>query len=283
LPDRPPRSSWLPLVDLALAEDLGPGDATTLALIEPDARGSARLEARQELVVCGLEIAAEVFARLGVAFEPELDDGERAAPLAVLGQARGPAAGILAAERTALNFVQRLCGVATLAARYVEAVRGTRCEIVDTRKTTPGWRALEKYAVRCGGARNHRMGLFDGVLIKDNHLRAVGSVALAVKRARERASRHLRVRVEVESLDQAREALEAGADSILIDNQPPAAIRAIATWVAGRMRTEASGGIRLETVAEVARSGVDEISVGALTHSAPAADVALEWNATSPR
>jgi nicotinate-nucleotide pyrophosphorylase (carboxylating) len=281
--DRPPRSAWLPLLDLALAEDIGPGDATTQALIDPDARGGARLEARQDLVVCGLELAAEVFARLGVEFTPELADGDSAAPLAVLGQARGPAAGILAAERTALNFVQRLCGVATLARRYAEAVRGTRAEIVDTRKTTPGWRALEKYAVRCGGARNHRLGLFDGVLIKDNHLRAVGSVKRAVALARERASRHLRIRVEVESLEQAREALEAGADSILIDNQTPETTRAIVDWVAGRMRTEASGGITLAGIAAVARTGVDEISVGALTHSAPAADVALEWNTTSTR
>jgi nicotinate-nucleotide pyrophosphorylase (carboxylating) len=281
--DRPPRSSWLPLVEAALAEDLGPGDATSAALLSAEVRGSARLEARQDLVVCGLELAAEVFARLGAEFAVEVGDGENVAPGAVLGQARGPAAAILSAERTALNFVQRMTGVATLARRYVEAVRGTRCEIVDTRKTTPGWRALEKYAVRCGGARNHRMGLFDGILIKDNHLAAVGSVGLAVKRARERASRHLRVRVEVESLDQAREALEAGADSILIDNQPPAVVRSIVEWAAGRLRTEASGGITLANVAEMARTGVDEISVGALTHSAPAADVALEWNPVSRR
>jgi nicotinate-nucleotide pyrophosphorylase (carboxylating) len=279
--DRPPRTSWLALVDAALAEDVGPGDATTQALIPATSRGSARLEARQDLVVCGLELAVEVFARFGVEFTPELSDGDAAAPKAVLGQARGPARGILAGERTALNFVQRLTGVATLTRRYVDAVRGTRCEIVDTRKTTPGWRALEKYAVRCGGGRNHRMGLFDGVLIKDNHIAAVGSIELAVQRARERASRHLRVRVEVESLDQARAALEAGADSILIDNQPPAAVRAIVAWVAGRLRTEASGGVTLATVAELASTGVDEISVGALTHSAAAADVALEWNADS--
>jgi nicotinate-nucleotide pyrophosphorylase (carboxylating) len=281
--DRPPRASWLPLVEAALAEDLGPGDATSAALISADVPGSARLEARQDLVVCGLELAAEVFARLGAGFAAEVADGEAVGRGMVLGQARGPAAAILSAERTALNFVQRLTGVATLTRRYVDAVRGTRCEIVDTRKTTPGWRVLEKYAVRCGGARNHRMGLFDGILIKDNHLAAIGSVGLAVKRARERASRHLRVRVEVESLDQAREALEAGADSILIDNQAPAVVRSIVEWAAGRLRTEASGGITLANVAEMARTGVDEISVGALTHSAPAADVALEWNAASRR
>jgi nicotinate-nucleotide pyrophosphorylase (carboxylating) len=280
--DPPPRASWLPLVDAALAEDVGPGDATTLALIEPRSQGSARLEARQPLVVCGTEIAREVFARFGVEFAIELADGAAAEPGGIVGQARGPARGILTAERTALNFVQRLSGVATLVRRYVDAVRGTDCEVVDTRKTTPGWRALEKYAVRCGGGRNHRMGLFDGILIKDNHLAAVGSVARAVRQARER-SRHLRIRVEIESLEQAREALEAGADSILIDNQKPEAVRAIVTWAAGRLRTEASGGISLATIAEMARTGVDEISVGALTHSPPAADLALEWNAASTR
>jgi nicotinate-nucleotide pyrophosphorylase (carboxylating) len=281
--DPPPRAGWLPLVEAALAEDVGPGDATTLALIPPQSRGSARLEARQPVVVCGMEIAREVFARCGVDFSSEIADGASAERGAILGQARGPSGGILTGERTALNFVQRLTGVATLTRRYVEAVRGTACEVVDTRKTTPGWRVLEKYAVRCGGGRNHRMGLFDGILIKDNHIAALGSVREAVRQARERGSRHLRIRVEIESLDQAREALEAGADSILIDNQKPDDIRAIVRWAAGRLRTEASGGITLASIAEVARTGVDEISVGALTHSAPAADVALEWNAASTR
>jgi len=282
-PFHPPRASWLPLVEAALAEDVGPGDATTLALIPRQARGSARLEARQSLIACGMQIAREVFGRCGVELAIEIADGGAAEAGAILAQASGPSAGILVAERTALNFVQRLTGIATLTRNYVEAVRGTACDVVDTRKTTPGWRALEKYAVRCGGGRNHRMGLYDGILIKDNHIAAVGSIARAVRQAREHGSRHLRIRVEIESLDQAREALEAGADSILIDNQKPEVVRAIVAWSAGRLRTEASGGITLATIAEMARTGVDEISVGALTHSAPAADVALEWNAASTR
>jgi nicotinate-nucleotide pyrophosphorylase (carboxylating) len=281
MPNPPPRASWLPLVEAALAEDLGPGDATSLALIEPDQKGEARLEARQELVVCGLEVAREVFAQRGVDFEARAQDGDEVAPYAELARVRGGALGILEAERTALNFVQRLSGIATLTRRYVQAVRGTRADIVDTRKTTPAWRALEKYAVRCGGGRNHRMALYDGILIKDNHIAAVGSVGRAVELARERGSRHLRIRAEVESLAQAREALDAGADSLLVDNQPPQVICAIVVAAKGRARIEASGGVTLETVAAIARTGVDEISVGALTHSAPAADVALEWTARS--
>jgi nicotinate-nucleotide pyrophosphorylase (carboxylating) len=273
----PPRSTWIDLLELGLAEDLGPGDATSQALIPPTAQGSARLEARHALCAAGLPVAAEVFARLGARLEAQVDDGAQLDAGAIAARVTGPARAILAGERTALNFLQRLCGIATLTRRYCEAVRGTRAQIVDTRKTTPGWRTLEKYAVRCGGGANHRIGLYDGILIKDNHIAAVGGVADAVKRAREHGSRHLRIRVEVESLDQARAALEAGADGLLIDNQPAEAIRAIVELVAGRARTEASGGINLQTVAGVARTGVDEISVGALTHSAPAADLALEW------
>lgn len=277
----PPRATWLWLVEAALAEDIGPGDATSNAVLTRDARGEARLEARDAIVVAGLEIAAEVFAQCGVAFEARVADGAAATDGAELARVRGPAIGILEAERTALNFVQRLSGIATLTRRYCEAVRGTRAEIVDTRKTTPGYRTLEKWAVRCGGGRNHRLALFDGILIKDNHIAAVGCAGAAVARARERGSRHLRIRCEVESFEQAREALEAGADSLLVDNQPPDVIAKIVALCAGRARVEASGGVNLDTVAAIARTGVDEISVGALTHSAPAADVALEWTAPS--
>ncbi|MFI5315651.1 MAG: carboxylating nicotinate-nucleotide diphosphorylase [Myxococcota bacterium] len=277
----PPRATWLPLVEAALAEDLGPGDATSLALLSPDDRGEAVLEARGEIVVCGLELAREVFAQRGVHCESLARDGDAAEANTPLARVRGPAIGILEAERTALNFVQRLSGIATHTRRFCLAVRGTQAEIVDTRKTTPGWRTLEKYAVRCGGGRNHRIALYDGILIKDNHIAAVGSVGKAVRRARERGSRHLRVRAEVESLAQAREALDAGADALLVDNQPPAVIAEIVAVAKGRALVEASGGVSLETVAAIARTGVDEISVGALTHSAPAADVALEWTARS--
>jgi nicotinate-nucleotide pyrophosphorylase (carboxylating) len=277
----PPRATWLWLVEAALAEDLGPGDATSLALLSPGDRGVAVLEARAEIVVAGLEVAREVFAQRGVACELAVRDGELVQSKTPLAHVRGGSLGILEAERTALNFVQRLSGIATLTRRFCQEVRGTRAEIVDTRKTTPGFRTLEKYAVRCGGGRNHRIALYDGILIKDNHIAAVGSVAAAVARARERGSRHLRVRVEVESLAQAREALDAGADALLVDNQPPAVIAAIVAEARGRARVEASGGVTLESVGAIARTGVDEISVGALTHSAPAADVALEWTARS--
>ncbi len=277
----PSRATWIWLVEAALAEDIGPGDATSQALLAPDALGEAQLEARAAIVVSGLEIAREVFALRGVSCDLLVADGASASSGDVLARVRGPAIGILEAERTALNFVQRLSGVATLTRRYCEAVRGTKAEIVDTRKTTPGWRTLEKWAVRCGGGRNHRLALYDGILIKDNHIAAVGGAGAAVTRARERGSRHLRIRCEVESVAQAREALDAGADSLLVDNQLPAVIAKIVELCAGRARVEASGGVNLDTVGAIARTGVDEISVGALTHSAPAADVALEWNAPS--
>jgi len=277
----PARSTWLWLVEAALAEDIGPGDATSLALLEPDVRGEARLEARGAIAVAGLEVAGAVFAQRGVDFEPLCDDGAQVSAGDVLARVRGPALGILEAERTALNFVQRLSGVATLTRAFCQAVAGTSAQIVDTRKTTPGWRTLEKWAVRCGGGHNHRMALYDGILIKDNHIAAVGSAGEAVARARARGSRHLRIRCEVESVEQACEALAAGADSLLVDNQPPAVIEKIVGLSRGRARVEASGGVNLQTVAAIARTGVDEISVGALTHSAPAADVALEWTARS--
>ena len=277
----PPRATWLWLVEAALAEDIGPGDATSLALLDGEATGEARLEARQALVVAGLEVAREVFAQRGVACEIRIGDGAAAAEGDVIARVRGPARGILEAERTALNFLQRLSGIATHTRRFCDAVRGTRAEIVDTRKTTPGWRSLEKWAVRCGGGRNHRMALYDGILIKDNHIAAVGGVCAAVQRARERGSRHLRIRCEVESIAQAQEALRAGADSLLVDNQPPDVIAKIVALASGRARVEASGGVNLDTVGAIARSGVDEISVGALTHSAPAADLALEWTGRS--
>lgn len=277
----PPRATWVWLVEAALAEDIGPGDATSLALLARDATGEAQLEARHALVVAGLEVAREVFTQRGVACEALVGDGAAVAEGEVVARVRGPARGILEAERTALNFVQRLSGIATQTRRFCEAVRGTRAEIVDTRKTTPGWRALEKWAVRCGGGRNHRMALYDGILIKDNHIAAVGSAGAAVARAREHGSRHLRIRCEVESIEQAQEALTAGADSLLVDNQPPDVIEKIVCLARGRARIEASGGVTLDTVAAIARTGVDEISVGALTHSAPAADLALEWTARS--
>ncbi len=275
----PPRATWVWLVDVALAEDVGPGDATSESLISEELTGEAHVEAREPIVLAGMEVAREVFARHEVAWEPTRLDGSRCeGRVAVV---HGPVRGILAAERTALNFLQRLSGIATLTRRFCDAVQGTRATIVDTRKTTPGWRTLEKFAVRCGGGTNHRMGLYDAMLIKDNHLRAVGSVSDAVKRARAQNPSGLRIQVEVNSLREAGEALEAGADALLIDNRTPAEIDEILAFVEGRVLLEASGGITLANVSEVARTGVDRIAVGALTHSAPAVDLALEWNARS--
>ena len=278
--DKPPRSAWLRLIETALAEDLGPGDATSNAVIPRELTGAARIEAREPLVAAGLFVAAEVCERTGAQCRPLVEDGAHLERGAVMARIEGPARAILAAERTALNFLQRLSGIATLTHHYCLAIRGSRAQIVDTRKTTPGWRSLEKYAVRCGGGANHRIGLFDGILIKDNHIRAVGGVAAAVKRALEHGSPHLRIRVEVESLQEAQAAIDAGADAILIDNQTPDSTRAIVEAAAGRVRTEASGGITLDSIAAVAQTGVDEISVGALTHSARAVDIALEWDAS---
>jgi nicotinate-nucleotide pyrophosphorylase (carboxylating) len=281
LPEPPPPLAWSWLVDAALAEDLGPGDATSIALLDAERSGSARIEAREPLVACGLVVAAAVFERCGAVLDPLLADGEPADAGQWMARVDGPARGILAGERTALNFLQRLCGIATLTDRYCRAVAGTRARILDTRKTLPGWRLLDKWAVRCGGGTNHRFGLFDGILIKDNHVAAVGSVADAVKRAREKGLASLRVQVEVESLEQARAAIDAGADLLLVDNQPPETIAEIVRMAQGRVPIEASGGVTLESVAAIARSGVDRISIGALTHSAPAADIALEWIAPS--
>jgi nicotinate-nucleotide pyrophosphorylase (carboxylating) len=277
----PPRSSWLALVDAALAEDVGGGDATTLALVAAGAAGRAYIEAREPQVASGLGLAAEVFERCGASLVPDVRDGDQLDPGGVLGTVTGPARAILTAERTALNFLQHLGGIATLTSHFCQAVRDTGARIVDTRKTTPGWRALEKYAVRCGGGTNHRFGLYDGVLIKDNHIAALGSVGAAVKRARENAPAGLRIQVEVESVAQAQEALEAGAELLLVDNQPPAVLAEVVRLVGGRVPIEASGGVNLETVAEIARTGVDRISIGALTHSARAVDIGLEWNERS--
>jgi nicotinate-nucleotide pyrophosphorylase (carboxylating) len=259
-------------VDRWLAEDVGDGDLTSLAVIDEDATCTGRLLVREPGVVCGLEVAAEVFERLGATLEPLAADGDAVEPCAVAGVA-GSGRAVLAGERLALNVVGRLSGIATLTRRYVEAVAGTGAVILDTRKTTPGLRALEKYAVACGGAQNHRQGLYDGILIKDNHLRLAGSLAEAVERAKGSA---VPVEVECDTLEQVREALAAGADSILLDNMSLEELRTAVDLAGGRARLEASGGVTLDTVRAVAEAGVDFISVGALTHSARALDVSLE-------
>lgn len=272
----------------ALAEDLGEGDATTLATVSSGALANARMVARQPLVVAGLAFAEQAFAALaetgvstGLKVERMAVEGQRIGPDDLLLQVKGPARAILSAERVALNFVQHLSGVATLTAQFVERIHGTKARILDTRKTTPGWRLFEKYAVRCGGGLNHRFGLFDMVLIKDNHLAALhdelpNPIDAAVRRARRRYP-ELRVEVEADRLDQVREAVEAGADRVLLDNMSLAELREAVRVVDGRAETEASGGVNLSTVRAIAETGVDFISVGALTHSAPAVDIGLDF------
>lgn len=267
----------------ALAEDLGPGDATTLATVPAPARLTVIMRAREPLVVAGLAFAEAAFKQLSASIRVQqlTRDGRGVKTGAGLLRVSGAARAILSAERVALNFVQRLSGIATLTAQYVAAVRGTRARILDTRKTTPGWRRFEKYAVTCGGGRNHRLGLFDLVLIKDNHLAALraakpNAVAAAVRRARVKFP-GLKIEVEADTLAQVAQAVAAGADIVLLDNMTPAQLRRAVARVAGRAQTEASGGVNLKTVRAIARTGVDFISVGALTHSARAVDIGLDF------
>jgi nicotinate-nucleotide pyrophosphorylase (carboxylating) len=259
-------------VDRWLAEDVGDGDLTTLAVVDEDATATACILLKERGVVCGLTVAGEVFERLGAALELLAADGDLVAPGPVA-RVEGSARGILSGERLALNLLGRLSGIATLTRRYADAVEGTGAVILDTRKTTPGLRSLEKHAVACGGGQNHRLGLYDGVLIKDNHLRLASSLAEAVRRAKESG---FPAEVECDTLDQVREALAAGADSILLDNMTVPELREAVELSGGRARVEASGGVTLETVRAIAETGVDFISVGALTHSARALDVSLE-------
>ncbi|MCD6337928.1 MAG: carboxylating nicotinate-nucleotide diphosphorylase [Verrucomicrobia bacterium] len=271
------------LIREALREDLGPGDLTTRAVTPPRTRARAVMRAREALVPAGLEIAEAVFRALSKAVRAEriVEDGRRVEAGAALLRLEGPARPILSGERVALNFVQRLSGVATLTAQYVEKIAGTRARILDTRKTTPGWRALEKYATRCGGAENHRMGLYDRILIKDNHLAALrdaapNPIAAATALARRQCPGVL-VEVEADTLDQVRQAVEAGADWVLLDNMDPKQLREAVRLASGKARTEASGGVTLQTVRQIAETGVDYISVGAVTHSARAVDIGLDF------
>jgi len=269
-------------VQAALAEDIGSGDVTTLATIPESATARAAMIAREPLTVAGLDFAEAAFRELApsIQIERTAREGQRAEARAVLLHVEGLARAVLTAERVALNFVQRLSGIATLTASFVEAIHGTRGQILDTRKTTPGWRRFEKYAVTCGGGRNHRFGLHDQVLIKDNHLVALrdekpNAIAAAVARSRARWPK-LQVEVEADRLEQVAQAVAAGADIILLDNMNIEQLRAAVNLVAGRVRTEASGGVNVQTVHAIAETGVDFISVGALTHSARAVDIALD-------
>ena len=263
-----------------LAEDLGiGGDVTSRATIPEDAHFVAQMNARQEIVVAGIEIASAFFHELDpdVEIERLVEDGTRVPARTVLLRLHGNARAMLAAERSALNTLQHLSGIATLARTYVDAIDGTGAVVIDTRKTIPGLRALEKYAVRMGGAHNHRMRLDDGVLIKDNHVAVCGGVAEAVRSAK-RADTGLQVQVEVDRIEQIEPALAAGADRLLLDNMDPAKLREAVALVAGRVPLEASGGVTLETIRSIAETGVNFISVGRITQSAPAVDIGLDYS-----
>jgi nicotinate-nucleotide pyrophosphorylase (carboxylating) len=268
------------LIELALDEDLGRGDVTSSVTLGANGPSVvADMNAREPIVVFGIDVAAAVFALVDPRIEIEIHspDGTRVDRGALLLTARGPAASVLTAERTALNFVQRLSGVATQAKRYVDALAGTKARVVDTRKTTPGFRVLEKAAVLAGGAGNHRFDLGSGILIKDNHIAACGSVRAAVEAAKARAPHPLRIEVEVTNLGELDEALAAGAEIVLLDNMTPSQVEVAAARAHGRgVLVEVSGGITLATIADYARAGADLISVGALTHSAPAVDIGLD-------
>lgn len=269
------------IVRLALSEDIGTGDITTIATVPESATATGTFRAKAAGVVSGIDVTARVFALVDpkIEFHPALANGDSFESGDVLATVSGPARSVLTAERVSLNFLQRLSGVATATSRYVQAVRGTRASIIDTRKTTPGMRLLEKAAIRHGGGHNHRVGLSDGILIKDNHLAAIGDDAIrrSIAAARDAAPHTLKVEVEVTSLEQLEEALDANADIIMLDNMDPDTMRTAVKRVNGRALLEASGGITFESVRAVAETGVDLISVGALTHSAPAIDISLQF------
>ncbi len=268
---------WLDIVTIALNQDLGRGDITTNALVSPGQKAEAELVAKEDMVVCGLPVVAEVFRAVDsrIRMLPERPDGEGVLAGNRICTIHGPARGILAGERVALNFFQNLSAVATLTRQYVEQVEGTRARICDTRKTTPGLRLLQKYAVRIGGGYNHRFGLDDGVLIKENHIALAGGIALALKKAYGAVSHLHGVEIEVETLDQLREALDAGARIILLDNMSLENLEKAVAIAGGKALLEASGNVTLSNVRAVAETGVDLISVGAITHSAGSKDVSL--------
>ena len=266
-----------PLIELAFEEDIGIGDITTEATVPPTQTGVGTLLAKSEGIVAGLPVAERVFEKLDatLTFRTRVKDGDAVIVGTPIAEVQGSAKTILMGERTALNFLQRLSGIATLTAQFVEAVAGYDTKIVDTRKTAAGWRAVQKYAVRVGGAHNHRFGLYDGVLIKDNHIVAAGGIGNAVQRARQIVPHTAKIEVEVETVEQVDEALKAGADILLLDNMSPSIMQRVVEEVSNRAVTEASGGITLDSVKAVAATGVDLISVGALTHSAMPMDISL--------
>lgn len=267
------------LIRAALSEDIGTGDITTNYTIPPDHRSTAHLIAKADIVLAGVDVAREVFMIVDpeISFELIYNDGASIPKGTAFATLSGRTHSLLKAERLALNFLQRLSGIATLTRAYVDQVKGTGAAILDTRKTTPLMRDLEKYAVRMGGGSNHRMGLWDGILIKDNHISACGGITEAISKARSASPSRMNIEVECETLDQVQEALSAGADIIMLDNMPIPVMAEAVRLIARRVATEASGNVTLDNVWAIAQSGMDFISVGALTHSAPAADISLRF------
>ena len=265
------------LIELALKEDIGPGDITTDNIVPADEKGQGIIVAKQDLVIAGMQVAENVFNTLEPAtrFTPHVNDGENVAKGTTVVTIEATLGTLLKGERTALNFLQRMSGIATQARAYMSAVAGTSVKLVDTRKTTPGWRVLEKYAVRVGGAFNHRMGLYDGVLIKDNHIAAAGGISQAVKRVRQAISHLVKVEVETTTLEEVQEALAAGADIIMLDNMSLGQIREAVLTINKKALVEVSGGVTQEHLKDLAQTGVDLISIGALTHSAVAVDLSM--------
>ncbi len=274
----PTDSSLQELIAHALAEDLGSGDVTSEATIRSESVSVAVMLAKQDLVPAGIDVACAVFRYLDpdIQFTAFVKDGVRVNAGTEIAKLSGNTRALLAGERVALNLLQHLSGIATLTKKYVETVKGLKAEVLDTRKTLPGLRQLEKYAVRMGGGRNHRMGLYDAVLIKDNHIKASGSISQAVESVRKSAHRALAIEVETKTLDEVREALAVKADIIMLDNMNVAMMREAVQFVAGRARVEASGNVTLHTIRAIAETGVDSISCGSLTHSAPAADISMK-------
>jgi nicotinate-nucleotide pyrophosphorylase (carboxylating) len=266
-----------PILRNALEEDIGTGDVTTLATIEPGTQASAELVAKEDFVLAGVDVAQRVFQLLAAdtAFEKLISDGQNVKRGEVIAWIKGDAAVLLQGERVALNLLQRMCGVATLTSKFMQEVKGTQAVVVDTRKTTPGLRVFEKYAVRMGGGGNHRMALYDAVLIKENHVAAAGGITAAVSRAKQRVPHTQKIEVEVRNQDEVAEALEVGADILLLDNMSLEQLSAAVELVGDRAITEASGGVNLESVRSIAETGVRLISVGALTHSYRAVDISM--------
>jgi nicotinate-nucleotide pyrophosphorylase (carboxylating) len=266
------------IIDAALAEDIGAVDLTSEIVVPDDTRATFVLRTREAIVLAGLPVAEAVFRRRApdCGFAPGAADGDRIAPGTVLATVTGPARALLTAERTALNLLSHMSGIATLTRRYVDRIAGTKAQLIDTRKTTPGLRAIEKHATTLGGARNHRLDLAGGIMIKDNHISVCGGVAAAVARAKAAAPVLTKIEVECDRLDQVREAVEAGADMLLLDNMTTGMLRAAVAIVAGRIPVEASGGVSLDTIRGIAETGVDFISVGRITQGASAVDIGLD-------